>query len=244
MSVFPYSLDQVKPKALGLIVLQADETLEQDMRRLLPQDVNLHFSRIPSGAEVTAQSLQHMEAHLTEAAKLLPDGAACEVIGYGCTSGTAQIGADVVAKRLRAGHATQHVTNPVSALIAACDHLGVDRLAILSPYIEEVSTHLRGVLRQSGIETPVFGSFEEARESAVVRISAQSVFEAGLELAKKGGVDAVFLSCTNLRSLDVIGELEDRTGLPVLSSNQVLVWHMAKLAKIPLKHTQYGRLLA
>ena len=42
--------------------------------------------------------------------------------------------------------------------------------------------------------------------------------------------DGLFLSCTNLRTLDVIEEMEARLGMPVLSSNQVLAWHLFRLA--------------
>ena len=49
-------------------------------------------------------------------------------------------------------------------------------------------------------------------------------------MAVETGCDAVFLSCTNLRTLNVIPEIEARIGKPVLSSNQVLAWHLLRLA--------------
>lgn len=46
---------------LGMIALQADETLKRDMRRLLPiNGVALYVSRVPSGAEVTPETLSQM----------------------------------------------------------------------------------------------------------------------------------------------------------------------------------------
>jgi maleate isomerase len=41
---------------------------------------------------------------------------------------------------------------------------------------------------------------------------------------------AIFLSCTNLRTLHAIAPIEAATGLPVFSSNQALAWHMSTLA--------------
>ena len=39
--------------SFGLIVLQSDETIEHDMRRLLPSEgAALYTSRVPSGADV------------------------------------------------------------------------------------------------------------------------------------------------------------------------------------------------
>lgn len=100
----------------------------------------------------------------------------------------------------------------------------------MSPYVETVSERLRQVLRGQGVDTPVFGSFAEAEEARVARIAPQSVFQAGRELAARGGVDGLFLSCTNLDTLAAIAPLEAACGLPVLSSNLVLAWHMCRLA--------------
>lgn len=243
MTPLSYTLDDQTPKTLGLIVLQSDETIEQDIRLLLPSEVQLHTSRVPSGLEVTSDSLQSMEAHLPSSANLLPRGLGFDVIGYGCTSGTAQIGAGKVAELIRQGATTHTVTEPVTALIAACQALGVNRLAFLSPYVGEVSARLRSVLQDAGIETPIFGSFEEAEEAKVARIAPASVFEAGQSLCAGADVDAVFLSCTNLRTLQIIPALEAATGLPVLSSNQVLIWHMARLSGLALARDELGRLL-
>ncbi len=251
MTAFPYTLDGASDgaidrqpaKAIGLLVLQSDETIEQDFRRVLPASAALYVSRVPSGLTVTNDTLQQMEHHLPNAAALFPRGLRLDAVGYGCTSGTAQIGQARIAALVGQGVDTAHVSEPVSALIAACDALGVKRLAILSPYIEEVSAVLRGVLAQNGVDTPVFGSFEEATERKVVQISPASVHDAAAALAASGDVDAVFLSCTNLRTFDVIDGLERATGLPVLSSNQVLIWHLARLAGVKLGRDGPGQLL-
>ena len=54
--------------------------------------------------------------------------------------------------------------------------------------------------------------------------------------------EAIFLSCTNLRTLDIIAPLESELGIPVLSSNQVLAWHMAQATGAPLAADAPGRL--
>ena len=243
MSTLPYNLERISAKTIGLVVLQSDETIEQDFRRVMPDDVHLHVSRVPSGTEVTRESLQQMQAHLPAAAGLFPKGLHFDAVGYGCTSGTAQIGATQIATLVRSGVQTDHVSEPVTALLAACRHLELSRLAILSPYIEDVSRHLRAVLAEGGVETPVFGSFDEAEEQKVVRIDAASVHQGAVQLARQGDVDAVFLSCTNLRTFAVIADLEREIGVPVLSSNQVLAWHLTKLAGVPFARSDLGRLV-
>ncbi len=50
MNSFPFNTtDQLEQIAtLGLIVLKADETIEYDFRKLLPNNIALHVSRIDS----------------------------------------------------------------------------------------------------------------------------------------------------------------------------------------------------
>lgn len=224
--VFPYTTTQLTSPRLGLITLQSDETIETDFRRLCPPTVEVMVSRVVSDTEVTSETLAAMEGALKTAAGLFPQGIQFDVLGYGCTSGTAQIGADQVAAQIRRGVASEHITNPLTALVAACGAMKIRRLAILSPYVAQVSGRLRSRLADEGIETPVFGSFDVATEATVVRIDRASIEAATKSLMEGADVDAVFLSCTNLRTLDVIEPLERVLRKPVLTSNQVLAWHM------------------
>ncbi len=218
---------------MGLVVLQSDETIEHDMRRIFPLDgVACYVSRVPSGAEVTSETLAEMEHHLTGSARLFPLPVSFDVVGYGCTSGTSVIGAETVAGMVKKGCETKSVTDPLTALIAACEALKITRLAVLSPYVEAVNQSLLAAFARNGLIVPAFGSFQEEREEYAARIAPQSIISAAETLVKQGDVEGIFLSCTNLRTLDVIDEIEARTGLPVLSSNQVMGWHMARLAGV------------
>lgn len=232
----PYTLaPQIGSAArFGLIVLRSDETMEAEFRQALPQsDVAAFVSRIPSAPEVSSESLAAMEKDLPQAAGLLPRSVAFDVVGYGCTSASSVIGTKRVANLVSAGCETRHVTNPVSALIASCAALGVSKLALLTPYTEEVSESLRATLAQNGIDTPVFGSFNEPVETHVARIDPKSVKEAAITLGKDKGAEAVFMSCTNLRTFAVLGSVEQACEKPVLSSNQAFFWHMFSLAGVP-----------
>jgi maleate isomerase len=242
MSRYAFTMRQPDGPILGLIALQVDQTLEGDMRQLLPRDIELYVSRVPSAPEVRTETLARMEAHLAQAASLLPPQVGYDAIGYGCTSGTATIGADRVAEQVSAGAQTRTVTEPVSALLAACAALDISRLAVLSPYVVDVSATLRSVLRDHGVETPLFGSFEEAEEARVVRIDEASIIAAARDLLQGAEVEGLFLSCTNLRTLGVIETLERELTLPVLSSNLVLGWHLAQLGGVTMNAAAPGRL--
>jgi maleate isomerase len=213
-------------------VLQADRRIEADFRQLLPGGANLFVSRVASAPEVTSETLAAMEGDLARAASLFPRGMTFDAVGYGCTSGTAEIGADRVAELIGGAIATRAVTNPVTALIAACREGGLRRLGIVSPYLAPVANKLCQVLNAEGIETPLRTDFGIAEEAEVARIDCETLVTAATELARQGGIDAVFLSCTNLDTLEAQRRLRTRLDIPVMSSNTVLEWHMVRLAGI------------
>jgi maleate isomerase len=215
---------------LGLIVLQADETLEGEVWNSFKHlEKTLHVTRIPSGLDVSTNSLAQMEQDLPTAAGLLPRGCVFDIVAYGCTSGTSVVGAARVHELVKSGVKTRHVTDPLTATIAWCQLHGIERLAFLSPYVEDVNEGLRRALAEAGIETPVFGSFNVAEEAAVARISDKSIIEAGIDLCESGETDALFLSCTNLRTDIARGAIRAATGRSVISSNSVLSWHIKHL---------------
>ena len=247
MSIFSYTTTppDSQPATIGLVVLQADQTLEHDFQRLIPaRHIVQHVTRIPSEPEVSHDNLAGMERAIPQATSLFPQAARFDAVGYGCTSATSVIGAQKVAQLISSACHTSNVTEPLSALIAACQKLNLNNIAFLSPYVEDVSASLRHSLKEAGINTPVFGSFNEAQEARVVAIDRQSIINAAIELGNDNQVDAVFLSCTNLKTLDVIADIEAAINKPVLSSNLVLAWHLCALASLQLRHENMGALLA
>ena len=232
MTAFPYDLQDDSLPRLGLIVLQVDETIEQDFRHLFaPDSVNLHISRIPSGAELTPDSIAQMETALPTAAGLLPPG--LDVVGYACTSGTTLIGAGRVRDLVMGAAQTRAATDPLTAALAKCRVLGLTRIGIVSPYIASVATPIRAAFESAGITVPATLSFGEEVEAKVARIAPASIANAARALARQAELDGIFLSCTNLRTRDILAPLSVELGLPVLSSNQCLGWHMASLCGMP-----------
>ncbi len=239
-------LDEIIAPAgrLGLIVLQVDETIEADFRRLFPSEIALHISRIPSGAELNPETIAQMETDLPFAARLLPQVPRYDAVGYACTSGTTLIGSARVEALVGAELETSAVCNPLDAAVRALGHIGALRVGIVSPYIDAVAAPVRAAFEARGITVAHSINFDEEIEANVARISANTVTQAAEALATQGGIDAIFLSCTNLRTLDLIPALETRLGLPVLSSNQVLAWDMARHLPDPQVCAGFGRLFA
>ena len=88
--------------ALGVVVLQQDETLEPELRAALDDDgVALYHSRIPSDEEITPDTLKAMAIEMPRALQLLPVTRPLDVVAYACTSASTMIGQDRVAAMIR-----------------------------------------------------------------------------------------------------------------------------------------------
>ncbi|WP_416897214.1 MAG: aspartate/glutamate racemase family protein [Minwuia sp.] len=231
--------------AVGLIVLQVDETMEIEFRSIFERaGVALYHSRIPSSPELTAATIAEMKAELPRAASLLPVARPLDAVAYGCTSGATVIGQAEVAKAVRQHHPNSPVTDPITAVTAALRKLGCRRIGFLTPYVAHVSTAMRELLEGEGFEIASYASFEQSTEATVARITEASVLDAMTGVGSTAEADCVFASCTNLRTFGVIEEAEARLGKPVITSNQALAWHLLELAGLDATGAGPGRLFA
>jgi len=153
------------------------------------------------------------------------------------------IGPARVAEQVRTAHPGVPVTDPLSAVIAALRALGARRIGLVTPYLASVTAPMRGRLEAAGIAVADTISFEQSEDRTVARITEASALEA-MRAVGAGGCDAVFASCTNLRTFGVIAAAEAELGVPVVSSNQALLWHMLGLAGVDAAGWGPGRLFA
>ncbi|MEM9320170.1 MAG: aspartate/glutamate racemase family protein [Pseudomonadota bacterium] len=222
-----------KIPAMGLIVLRVDETIEQEFRAFIPPHAaRLYVTRIDSGDDLTPASIEAMRARLTDAAALLPAAADFDVVAYACTSGTALLGSATVAALVAAGVPSRAMTDPLSAAVAQIRHLGLGRVGLVSPYTEAVADGLQAAFEARGVPIAASLSLEEQNEARVARIPPDATAQAAKDLCQRADLDGVFLSCTNLNTAAILQPLAVELGVPVLSSNQALAWHMKLLSEL------------
>ena len=215
---------------LGLIVLQSDETIEQEFRTILDQSVSINHSRIYCDNIVSNKNLRLMEKELPAASALLPD-IQYDSIGYACTSGATVIGSDKIESLINKKHKSAFVTDPIRAVKKAMNTLGCRKINFVSPYQESVTKSLRDHLHANNFIIQNQISFNETDDKNVARISDKDSLEAILEVGKQD-CEAVFISCTNLKTFKIINEAEKVLDKPVVSSNQAISWQMLREAGI------------
>jgi len=231
---------------IGLVVLSSDYTIEhefRDMLRLVNEpSIALYQSRIANAPNITPETLAAMGPLVTETAERLLPGDDLNVLAYGCTSASFVLGPDHVDDMLLTAKPMAKTTNPAKAAFAALNALRAKRIVVLTPYRSDVNSVVRQGLVDAGFEVPVFGSFNEEMDPVVAEIETESIRDALKLLTSKHAVDAAFVSCTSVRLLHAIEELEAELGLPVTSSNHAIAWHCLRLAGYNGKPDGMGRL--
>lgn len=242
----PYALDDgVAWRArIGLVTLAGNQTTEYEFRRMLGiEGVAFYTSRVKDSILITPDTLRETQDHIAEAAALVLPGVPLDVIAFTCTSAAMVNGEDVIFAKLREARPGVPCTTTITGALAAMAHLGLERIALLTPYIQEINEMMRAYIEARGVAVPVMGSFNNGNDNEVARITQDSVRAAAKELAAAAPVDGVFVSCGSLRIVDIAETLEADIGRPVFSSNTALAWHALRLAGSRDPIAGFGRLL-
>jgi maleate isomerase len=245
LGVLPCRLDEgIGWRAtIGLIVLATDQTMEHEFRQLIRQPgVALYESRLWNDNDITRATLRAMRERITPATELILPGCKLDVVAFGCTSASMELGEDEVFRQIHAARPEVACTTPVTAAFAAFKALSAQRVGVLTPYSAEVNAGVRAYLTNHGVDVAAFATFDKRDDRDAARIAPQSVIEGVKALARSTKLDCVFVSCTSLRLTEVVTEAEAATGLPVTSSDHAMAWHCLRLAGVRDAVPGVGRL--
>ena len=237
------SLDAVASLGrIGLIALATDFNSEQDLRRMYPDGVEVFTNRVLNANPVTLQNLRNMAGDISRAAGGILPGFNLDAMIYGCTSGTVANGAREIEALVHQSCPGIPVTNPVSAALAAFEHLGAKRISILTPYTEEVNLEMASYFTDHGMQIINIAGFGYESDIDMTGIPPQEIANAAVEVCDDDA-DLLFISSTAIRASLVIEEIEQTIGKPVVTSNQALVWHSLRLVGYADGIKGYGTLL-
>ncbi|MGI9508133.1 MAG: maleate cis-trans isomerase family protein [Geminicoccaceae bacterium] len=106
----------------------------------------------------------------------------------------------------------------------------------------EVNVREKRYLERAGFDVLNIQRLNLERDSDMVRVTPDFIREFALSL-DQSDADAIFISCGALRTLDVVGNIEEHVGKPVVASNQAMIWDTLRLAGVEDHFDGYGRLL-
>ena len=236
-----------RPRRIGMIVPSSNTCLEPQTYRILGgrTDVTVHFTRIPVTriALDNSSDRQFDPAVMREGAKLLTT-ADVDVIAWNGTSGSWLGSAhdqDLVQEITEATGVP--ATTSTLAYLEAFRTFGIERIALFTPYTEDVNHQVIASYEREGIKTVDHRALGLSDNESFARVTDDEMRPGSLELAA-AAPDALVYLCTNLYGANITAEIEDGTGVPVLDSVAVTLWHALRLAGAPLLDPRWGRLLA
>jgi maleate isomerase len=226
---------------LGLVLPSSNTTNEPEFARHLPDGVSLHTSRMHL-EDANPENLTRMADDLERCADLLGT-ADVDVVAYGCTTGSLVKGAgydEEIEGRIEARVGVPAVATAAS-IKRAFDALGAERLALTTPYVDDLTEREVTFLEAAGYDVlDVSGlGIESGRQ--IGEEPPERVYRRARAL-DTAGADAVFVSCTNYRTFEVIERLEADLGVPVVTSNQATLWDALRTMGVTTADPSLGTL--
>jgi maleate isomerase len=212
-------------RRIGLLLPSSNTVQEADLVRMLPPATTVHTTRLTL-TTVDQESTLAIVAELERESRKLLD-ADVDVILFAATAPSSRNGAGYDRKLIEriTGATGKPATTASTALIEALRVLNMRRVAYGAAWSKEVNA-----TAVKFVEEHVLGLLEPetARDMArrIDRPEAQ----------------AIVLACGNWRAAEVIDEIEQELGKPVLTTNQVSLWHTLHLMNAP-PLSRYGCLM-
>jgi len=210
---------------LGLIVPSWNTVMEYETQRMAVNGTSVHSMRISHTAD-TQENVIWMGTQVPAAAKLLAH-AKVDVICYGCTGGGFIKGQGYdqqLSDEIKAATGIPGTTTIVG-VTDALRVFGATKVCVASPYEPWLNEKLRVFLGQSGFDVLAIQGLGTQAHST---IKPEEV-EALVMSVDKPEADAIFISCTNFGTLDIIESLEKKLRKPVVTSNSASMWKMMRM---------------
>ena len=232
----------VRTHRVGLLTPSSNTTQAPEFTEVLPRTVSLHSSRL-SLTNIDADSTEHMVDEIGQESRKLAD-AEVDVIVLAATAPSSRKGKGYDRELIRRIEAAsgKPATTASTALLEALAALGVRRLAIGSPWTEDIDKITVGFIEANGFEVLHHEAMGIVRNSEVGRLHPDTAYEMGRRVDRPEA-DAVMLSCGNWWTMSIVERLERDIGKPVLTTNGVSLWAVLRILKSYDSVAGYGQLL-
>jgi maleate isomerase len=204
------------------VVAPFDFALDRELWRWTTDDVSLYMTRLPYvPVPVTVEMASALSDHsiVRQATRdvLAPEPL---VVAYACASGSFIRGAagEQALRDAMLSAGAPAATTTSSALVESLRLLDARRIAVVTPYIDSVTDRLVSFLDEHGVT--VVSRVGLGLLNHIWKVGYSEITNA-VGAVDRPDAEAVFISCTNVPTYDIIAPLERKLGKPVLTANQV-----------------------
>lgn len=231
---------------IGLIYIDSSTVMEPEFYAMAPEGVSIHTTRIHLKDATVTGLRELMGSDEIEAATTLLSRAPLHVVTFGGTSATflEGIGYDkkVVARMESLLDGVPASTTSTAAL-RAMEAIGAKKVSFVGPYLDEVISRGRQFFEQNGYAVTGAHGMGYRGDPEMSAIPLERTYEFTKSVVEPAA-DAVFISCTALRTVGAIEALEADLGVPVVSAIQCTFWDALRLASVGDNCPGFGSLFA
>lgn len=227
---------------IGLLLPSSNTTQEIEFNRIMPDGVSLHVTRLPLRNVDAASTARIVEDIETESQKLADADVDAIVLAATAPSSRNGIGYDQELIRRIETASGRRATTASTALIQAAHTLGLERIAIAGPWSEATNASAAAFIEASGLKVPTQKALGHVNNLEIGLLDEQSALDLG-KAVDRPDAQAIMLACGNWMTLGIVDRLEAVVGKPVLTTNQVSLWAVLRLAGHHAPVFGWGRLL-
>ena len=226
---------------LGFILMSTDLAAEADFFAMAPEGVAVHITRLKTDDYTTNETLARHIDYMADAASRIQPDTRPEVISYSCTSGSIVIGEERVMQEIVKGAPWAKPMCIVTGVLDALRELDARRIVVGTPYLDEINTAEAEYLTARGVGILDIQGLNLTTGIEFGRVTPAYWKEFALAIDRPEA-DAIFLSCGGIRALEVVEEIEQAAGKPVVTSNQAQFWSCLRRAGIDDRIAGFGHL--
>jgi len=228
---------------IGLVIPSNNTVIEPELWAMRPAGVTVHGNRILAKGN-TPEGIVEMEKSASRAVAELKHGR-MSVIVYAClaTSLVKGPGWTREVERRIAADAGCPATTAATATLEALRALGVRRVAIASPYPDQIQALLPGYIAEFGLDLVSTRNLGINNSLELWKIPGIEVraFARAVDVPQ---AEALCIVATDLPTVGEIAKLESELGKPVVTTNQAILWKALALAGIGEPIHGFGILLS
>ena len=229
-------------KRIGLLLPSSNTTQEAEFTRILPDGITLHVARLPLRTVEPSATARVVEDIENESCKLADADVDAIVLAATAPTSRNGIGYDQeLIARIEAASQCR-ATTASTAMIQALGALAVERIVLAAPWSEATNTITTRFIEANGFRVLAQSASGHIGNLQIGLLDEQTAFDAG-RAVDQAAAQAIMLACGNWATLGIVDRLEAAIRKPVLTTNQVSLWGVLRLAGHHRPVPGWGRLL-
>jgi maleate isomerase len=207
-------------RRVGLLVPSSNSVMEVDFYRRIPAGITIHTARMFMEETTPEAESEMLDEYTFPAARALAT-VRPHVIVFGCTSAGALRGnaADARLCEELSEETGIPVVSTIVSVRRAIGRRGSRRAGVITPYVDELNEKIKESLEADGVEVVGIEGLGITENFAIAQVRPEDIVDFAERSFADADIDLLFASCTNFRALDAVDAIQNRLGVPALTSN-------------------------